>query len=96
MSTSAQINIEQLPKRAHRKKSELRLILDYAKLIFWNIVKVDYHTGLIRFENGGVNINLYTTTFTVSTELYHPKRGKSQLHRKGLTAAEIIQVFKNA
>lgn len=52
--------------------------------------------GLLIFENmmTGVQISVYTTTMTVATALHHPKKGKTQLFRRGVTLALLGSIFK--
>lgn len=40
-------------------------------------------------------VNVYFTTGTVSTALWHPKKGKTQLHRKGVDEELLVEIFKN-
>lgn len=40
-------------------------------------------------------VMVYFTTGTVSTALYHPKSGKTQLHRREIYHDELEQIFKN-
>jgi len=46
-------------------------------------------------KSGGVRINIYFTTGTVATCLYHSKRGKSQLFRRNMTYADLEDIFQN-
>lgn len=87
------IDYTKLPKKAN--PLDVEQIVIFAKNHGYTIVKIDYNTGMIRFRNGGIHVNLYTTSFTVSTEMLHPKKGKTQLHRKGLTIQEAKEVFMN-
>lgn len=48
----------------------------------YKLYQLDYYTGMLRYKKEGVSINVYCTTLTVTTEIKHPKKGKTQLHRK--------------
>lgn len=90
-----EIDYNNLPKKAIVKKTSLVEVLASAKSLGYLIEKVDYNTGLFRFVNGGIHINFYCTSFTITTELNHPKKGKTQLHRRNLTTMEVREIFKN-
>lgn len=48
-------------------------------------------------ENCRVNVwsNDKDNTFTVGTSLRHPRKGKTQLFRKGLKESEVLELLKN-
>ncbi len=89
-----EIDFNALPKKA-RSNHGLGIIVDYAKKAGYSVIKVDYATGMIRYMSGGVCINFYTTSGTITTEIFHPKKGKTQLHRKGLSMSELKSIFDN-
>ena len=65
----------------------------------WNNINVNLLTRLVSYakiiELGYCRIDVYFTTMTVSVALRHPKKGKTQLHRKSITDAELGQIFRN-
>lgn len=76
-------------------KSNLSAIMLYALNNGWRCVGcygASYH---VIFERGKQKMNVYLTTLTIQTALKHPKSGRTQLNRKGLSLMEIEQVFKN-
>lgn len=87
------INYEDLPKKSFIP--DVKEIVIFAKENGYSIFNIDYKTGLIQFRSGAVKINLYSTSFTMTTQMDHPKQGKTQLHRKGLTLLQIKEVFIN-
>lgn len=50
--------------------------------------------GLLIFDRDGVQINIYTTTMTVATALDHPKAGKTQLFRRGVSMGLLSALFR--
>lgn len=68
-----------LPIKGRRN---LDRILNIAFYYGYDLIRVDIYTGMLRFRKGDVSINVYSTVLTVTTELTHPKKGKTQLHRK--------------
>lgn len=54
---------------------------------------------MVATEDGPCRVNVHSNKrnnlFTVSTDLLHPKQGKNQLFRKGLTESEVKQILKN-
>lgn len=84
-----------LPERADRNRLHIITIVEYALDQEYIISKVDSVNGLIRLSRPGADINLHSTTMTVTTEIMHPRKGKSQLHRKGLSLEMIKKVIQN-
>ena len=86
----------ELPNRAEPRRKCIIRILAYAVESKYFITKVDPNNGLIRLSKTGVDINIYSSTFTVTTELKHPNRSKkTQLHRKNLSEEQIKMVIDN-
>jgi len=87
---------KRLPVLAKRNLDE---ILNIAFNLGYDLVKVDENTGMLRFNKEDVYINVYSTVFTVTTEIHHPKKGKTQLHRKLKNDPKRIEIlekiFKN-
>lgn len=46
-------------------------------------------------RDGQARINVYYTTGTVGTSLEHPRQGRTQLFRRGITLAELIEILDN-
>lgn len=63
------VHLNYLPPRASR--SQVHNVLQAAEDKLWQVIQVDYKTGMIRFDslmNGGKQIILWTTTFTIGIE----------------------------
>lgn len=58
---------------------------------------IDYQDNILMasYAANGVRINVYLTTGTIATALDHPKKGKTQLFRRGLDVAQIEKIFEN-
>ena len=56
-------------------------------------------TYMIETKDGLCRVNVYSnsknSTLTVSTHLNHPKKGKNQLFRKGLSEQDVLNLMKN-
>jgi hypothetical protein len=89
------IRTVKLPQRAEKNRVRIIDVIEYALDRGYALVKVDPVNGLIRISKPGSDINLYSTTMTVTTEILHPKKGKSQLHRKNLSEKQIKMVIDN-
>ncbi|MCP4651172.1 MAG: hypothetical protein GY853_13985 [PVC group bacterium] len=50
---------------------------------------------MVSYQKNGVRINVYMSTLTISTVINHPKKGKTQLHRKKCNIELIKKIFKN-
>lgn len=87
------VDFSRMPERSRHNQESIEAILATAKRLRYSVVMVNYDVGMIRFRKNGVSVNLYTTNYTVTTELDHPRQGKTQLHRKGLSHDEVIQVL---
>ncbi len=61
----------------------------------YSLIKIDYNTGMLRFKKDDIGINVYATKMTVTTEINHPKKGKTQLHRKTCTMLLLETIFSN-
>jgi len=86
------VDYEKLP---HRGYDNAHKYVDFLDDFGYVILKVDYHTGMIRAEKDKVQVNFYTTTKTITTEMHHPKKGKTQLHRKKCNWGEIEKILQN-
>ncbi len=53
--------------------------------------------GLLIFVSipRGVQVNVYTTTMTVATSLRHPRKGSTQLFRRGVSFSDLRRIFKD-
>lgn len=76
--------------------AELNVIADQ---FGWKNINVNVTTKLVSYvkliEEGACRIDVYYTTMTVSISLHHPKKGKTQLHRKHVSDKELEVLFKN-
>lgn len=61
----------------------------------WMFKQFDKNTGMISFIKEDQRINIFLTTLTVATTVNHPKSGRNQLYRKGLTLNQIYKLFNN-
>lgn len=81
---------------AMQRIAELNVI---ASQFGWKNININIPTKLTSYtkmiEEGVCRIDIYYTTMTVSISLNHPKKGKTQLHRKHVTDKEINILFKN-
>ncbi len=71
--------VRQLPIKA---KPNINNILNLFFKHKYDLIHVNNNNGMLRFQKDKTWINIYSTTFTVTTEIKHPKQGKNQLHRK--------------
>ena len=60
-------------------------------------VSLNEQSRVISFRNtsAGVRINVYYTTRTIGTALYHPSQGRTQLFRRNCTNDELIQILQD-
>ena len=78
-------------------RSNLAAIMLYAEKHNWKIIgfyAATFHM-ILGHRGKGQQMNIYLTSLTVQTVMNHPKRGVSQLNRKGLDIFQIEEVFKN-
>lgn len=61
----------------------------------YQLLMVNEPTNMLRFFRGDVAINIYVGTMTVTTELKHPERGKTQLHRRNVSFELLEKILKN-
>lgn len=61
----------------------------------WRLLDVQEGCKMLSILRNGVRLNYYYTTGTVATAMNHPKKGRSQLYRKGLSWDEILSVLDN-
>lgn len=69
----------------------------------WEITELQNNIGMLSLtkevfmdtKNVKVKVNIYLTTLSVSTAMNHPKKGKTQLHRKNSCLEHIEQILKN-
>lgn len=50
---------------------------------------------MISFGKPGTRINVYYTTGAVATCIDHPKSGKTQLFRRGMSLSDLQRIFEN-
>jgi hypothetical protein len=75
--------------------SKLTIIRMIAETNNFNEIDHQDRIGLISFKKEGVRINVYYTKMTVGTCLSHPRQGKTQLFRKGVSMNCLDKIFKN-
>lgn len=61
----------------------------------WSIVQYEPLTYKLIITNGECQMSIYLSTMTVQTALNHPKAGKTQLTRKGITITEFRKLLSN-
>lgn len=61
----------------------------------WSFKQFDKNTGMISFTKEDQRINIFLTTLTVATTIDHPKTGRNQLYRKGLSLKQVYNLFNN-
>ena len=61
----------------------------------WRFVKWQEDIKMLSFKKDDERINVYTTTMTVATCVHHPKKGKTQLFRRGVSLVELDKIFSN-
>jgi len=81
---------------AMQRIAELNII---ANQYGWKNININIPTKLTSYakliEDGACRIDVYYTTMTVSISLNHPKKGKTQLHRKHVSDKELETLFQN-
>lgn len=50
---------------------------------------------MLSFFKKDMRVNVYYTTMTVSTALSHPKHGRCQMYRRGVTQRELTEILRN-
>ena len=67
----------------------------------WKVKDQQTNIGMISFCRNGERINIYYTrkgcarsSFTVATCINHPKKGKTQLFRRGVDIEMLGRLFK--
>lgn len=91
------IDLSKLPRRSQHRIDGIKQLLDIAKSMEYELLKVDYHSGMIKLEWGAVALNWYTTTFTITVET-PPKRDERcarQQHYKNLRFEQAKEIFEN-
>jgi len=65
----------------------------------WVEVAWQKDIGMVSFkkflESGQCRINVYLSTMTVATALNHPRKGKCQMYRKGVSLKILKKIFEN-
>lgn len=85
-----------------KMKQYLLEINDMAKFYGWKFLDLQEENLMISwgFDWENVNfrqrINLWYSTMTVATAINHPKSGRTQLYRRGITLKELEKLFRNA
>ena len=70
-------------------------IADMAQRHGWKLEKRQHDISMLIYARAGTQVNVYTTTMTVATSLYHPVQGKTQLFRRRVSHELLDQVFRN-
>lgn len=76
--------------------AELNVI---ANMFGWKNINVNVETRLVSYAKmvdfKPMRMDIYYTTMTVTVSLEHPKKGKTQLHRRNVSDEELKVLFKN-
>ena len=80
---------------SEQKRSKRLEIMHLARDCGYELLMVNEPTNMLRFTNGREQINVYVGTMTVTTELKHPEKGKTQLHRRNVSMELLEKIFKN-
>lgn len=80
-------------------KNRTGKVMALAELYGWQFLENQENIGMLsftkQFEESRARINVYLTTMTVGTCIEHPKRGKTQLFRRGVGYKELLKIFQN-
>lgn len=95
-----EVIFQKLPRKAqsNNKKKTLRTILNNAEDKLYLIIKIDYSSGLIRFESlqhDNLFINLYVTSYTVTIENREEGEKNNQFHFRNHGYQRIKRMFNN-
>jgi len=74
----------------------LNLIKDIAKK--YEYIEIDHQENIymISFKKNDIRINVYYSKMTIATCINHPKKGKTQLFRRGVWDIKLVEnIFKN-
>ena len=71
-----------------------------ASLMGYKLKVINPSSYVVILKKEGVQVNIYwkknfTGNYTVSTSMNHPKKGKTQLHRKNISQKQLIDILKN-
>lgn len=91
-----EVNLNALPKKAQGKLQEIEEMLSTAEDRLYSIVKIDYNSGLIRFENlhfDNLFINLYSTSLTVTIEHRAEGERNNQYHYRRINHEKVNKIF---
>ncbi|NLG04052.1 MAG: hypothetical protein GX567_09530 [Clostridia bacterium] len=76
--------------------AELNVI---ANMFGWKNINVNVETRLVSYAKmvdfSPIRMDVYYTTMTVTVSLEHPKKGKTQLHRRNVSDDELKILFQN-
>jgi len=70
-------------------------VLKIAGKYDWKFLEYQKPNRMISFLKNKDRINFYCTTGTVGTCIHHPKSGKTQLFRKGVSDEQLEKIFEN-
>ncbi len=73
--------------------SEMQYILKLADKHKWTRIFGNANPLMLSFRKEDMRINIYPTTMTVSTALDHPRKGKTQLHRRNVSMSVLNTLF---
>ena len=86
------VDINKLPKKSQHKKRDIEKVIVNSKDKLYEIIKIEYPSGLIRFEHlmiCGLFINYYTTSGTITIEFRKVNCINRQYHSRKLNFKSI-------
>lgn len=70
-------------------------IIDLANKHGWVFICKQSENCMISFMRSSVRINIWPSKGTVATAMDHPRKGKTQLYRRGLNINQIEEILIN-
>lgn len=81
---------------AMQRIAELNVITN---MYGWKNIDVNVQSRLVSYakmiDYSPARMDIYYTTMTVTVSLEHPKRGKTQLHRRNVSDEELKKLLKD-
>lgn len=74
---------------------EIEEITNLAKQYGWRLLIHQPHNLMVSYKKDDARINIYYTKMTVATCINHPKKGKTQLFRRRVSAVLLEKIFAN-
>lgn len=97
MNNPYNIQFDRLPRKSKVRIDGIKQLLNIAHEMEYELLKVDYNSGMIKLECGAAALNWYTTTFTITVET-PPKSGDRyprQQHYKNCQFQKAKEIISN-